>query len=83
MKALALLLLVTALTPSAQAQGVTQREYGTLPDGREVHEFTLDNGKGMQVNLLDFGGIVTRVLVPDLNGETDNVVLALPDLKNG
>lgn len=80
MKALAVLLLVTALTPSAQAHGVTQREYGTLPDGRAVHEFTLDNGQGMQVSLLDFGGIVTRVLVPDRNGETDNVVLALPDL---
>ncbi|WP_079527734.1 aldose epimerase family protein [Halobacillus hunanensis] len=37
--------------------------------------FTLTNDRGMSVSALNFGGIITEVLVPDKNGVIENVVL--------
>ncbi|MFN3302857.1 MAG: aldose epimerase family protein [Roseateles sp.] len=62
------------------AAGITARGYGRLPDGREVHEYRLDNGRGLVLTALDFGGIVTGLHLPDASGRVDNVVLSLPSL---
>lgn len=60
--------------------GVTARDYGRLPDGRQVREYRLDNGRGLVLTALDWGGIVTGLWVPDAAGRSDNVVLGLADL---
>ena len=36
-----------------------RRDYGLLPDGRAVHEYTLDNGRGLKLTAITLGGIVT------------------------
>ncbi len=59
------------------AAGVTVRDYGRLPDGRTVREYRLDNGRGLVLTALDWGGIVTGLWVPGL---ADSVVLGLRDL---
>jgi aldose 1-epimerase len=59
---------------------VTQRHYGVLTDGRAVDEFTLDNGRGLSLCAINFGGIVTALNVPGREGGAANVVLALPHL---
>ncbi len=51
-----------------------------MPDGRAVHEYTLDNGCGMTVGVINLGGIVTSIRVPDRAGRGDNVVLGFRDL---
>jgi aldose 1-epimerase len=56
------------------------RAYGRLPDGRAVHEYRLDNGRGLVLTALDWGGIVTGLWLPDAAGRSDNVVLGLADL---
>lgn len=38
-------------------------------------EYTLFNDPGMTVSVLDFGGIITKIMVPDRNGNFENVVL--------
>ena len=60
---------------------ISSRAYGRLPDGREVHEFRLDNGRGLVLTALDWGGIVTGLWVPDASGRSDNVVLGLASLE--
>jgi aldose 1-epimerase len=56
------------------------REYGRLPDGRVVHEYTLSNGLGLELTAITLGGIVTRLCVPDPRGASGNVVLGFDNL---
>ncbi len=54
--------------------------FGTLPDGTPVHIFTLDNGQGMTASVLDYGGVVVSLSVPDRSGRPDDVVLGYDDI---
>lgn len=54
---------------------ITQAPFGTLPDGRQVQQYTLKNKNGMVVRIIDFGGIVTEIHVPDRDGNFADVAL--------
>ena len=54
--------------------------YGQLPDGRAVHEYTLDNGRGLVLRAINLGGIVTELHCPDRDGQSANVVLGFDNL---
>jgi len=60
---------------------ITQAPFGTLPDGRPVTQFTLRNAAGMQVKVLDFGGIITEIHVPDRAGRMADVALGFERLE--
>ena len=60
---------------------ITQKPFGTLDDGREVSLFTLSNEHELEVNITNYGGIVTSIRTPDKNGDWDNVVLGFDSLK--
>ena len=60
--------------------GIRNRVYGHLADGREVREYTLDNGTGLTLSAINLGGIVTALRVPNRHGEIDNVVLGFETL---
>ncbi len=53
--------------------GLTQRAYGHLPDGRVVHEFTLVRDD-LELRFITLGGIVTALVVPDRDNLPGNVV---------
>jgi aldose 1-epimerase len=55
--------------------GITQAPFGTLPDGRQVTRYTLVNRNGMIVKILDFGGIINEIHVPDRAGVLADVAL--------
>lgn len=59
---------------------MTKRLYGTMPDGNPVHEHTLDNGRGLVLRAIDYGGIVTAIETPDREGRVANVVLGFDNL---
>jgi aldose 1-epimerase len=61
---------------------ITSREFGRMPDGRAVTEYTLDNGRGLSLSAINLGGIVTALHVPDGDGQSGNVVLGLPTLED-
>lgn len=60
---------------------VTKKLYGTMPDGKEVFEYTLDNGSGLCAKILNYGGIITELLVNDKNGNPTDVVLGRNNLE--
>lgn len=64
---------------SAEA-GISVRDYGRLPDGRQVHEYRLDNGHGLALTALDWGGIVNGLWLPGASDPGDSVVLGLRGL---
>lgn len=59
---------------------VTSDEYGTLPDGRKVTQYRLENSNGLSVAIIDYGGILTEVNVPDRSGKAANVTLGFDAL---
>jgi aldose 1-epimerase len=54
--------------------------FGALPDGCRVDLFTLSNNHGFEVAITNFGGIVTKIMAPDRDGELTDVVLGFDDL---
>ena len=59
---------------------IAVRDFGHLPDGRVVHEHTLDNGRGLVLRAINYGGIVTAIECPDRTGRSANVVLGFDNL---
>jgi len=51
-----------------------ERAFGNY-DNQPVTEYTLTNSSGMQVSILNYGGTVTKLMVPDRNGTAGDVVL--------
>ena len=60
--------------------------YGLTKDGREAKTYTISNKVGASVTISDFGGIITKLLVPDKDGKLTDVVLgydSASDYENG
>jgi aldose 1-epimerase len=53
--------------------------HGTKRDGTPVHAYTLQAGR-LRATILDMGGTITAIQVPDRQGRLRNVVLGLKDL---
>jgi aldose 1-epimerase len=54
--------------------------YGTLDDGTDVTLVTLSNGNGVEVDVISYGGIITRLVVPDADGTPGDIVQGLDNL---
>ena len=59
---------------------IQQAPFGTLPNGEQVSIFTLANANRMTVRILDFGGIITEIHVPDRAGAMQDVALGFDTL---
>jgi aldose 1-epimerase len=55
--------------------------FGRLPDGREVHQYTLENRSGVTAQIISYGATVTSLKVPDRNGKMEDVVLGYDSLQ--
>jgi aldose 1-epimerase len=66
-----------AAAPAAEVKVVP---YGVTKDGRKVTAYTLVNDRGASATVLDFGGKVTAIRVPDRDGKLGNTVQAFQDL---
>ena len=81
-----------AAEPSSSTSGVSQsmphaafamptsRPFGRLPDGREVHLYTLEVPGGWKATITDYGAILTSLQVPDKDGKLVDVVLGFDTL---
>ncbi|QHT67650.1 galactose mutarotase [Rhodocytophaga rosea] len=65
--------------PQIQAKaGITKSVFGTFPDGRVAHLFTLRNQAGMEVNISNYGGYIVSWTAPDRKGKQENITLGVP-----
>lgn len=60
--------------------GITQAPFGQLPDGTSITQFTLANRAGLFARIIDFGGVITELHVPDRDGRLADVVLGFDTL---
>lgn len=67
------------LATAAAADSVTQKPFG-MKDGKAVTLYTLTNSHGAQVSILNYGGIVQSLRVPDKHGKLGDVVLGFDSL---
>jgi aldose 1-epimerase len=59
---------------------VEKSTFGKLED-RDIAQFTLNGSSGAKVRIIEFGAIITEILVPDRSGKLANVVLATDSLE--
>jgi aldose 1-epimerase len=55
--------------------------FGTLPDGRPAHLYTLENTSGFHAEITDYGGTVVRVCAADRHGDFADVVLGFDSVE--
>ncbi|WP_232006377.1 aldose epimerase family protein [Mycobacterium sp. 852013-50091_SCH5140682] len=70
----------TKESAQSQAPSIAEEAFGQA-GGAPVTRYTLDSGHGMQVRILNYGGIIQSIDVPDRNGHANNVVLGFPNLE--
>lgn len=83
MRRVAAMVSVLGLATAVGSQAaVEQKPYGKLADGSEVTLFTLRNAKGMEAQIINYGGIVVSLKVPDRTGRFADVVLGYDKLED-
>jgi aldose 1-epimerase len=73
-------ILVSATCGAATLARVEEAVMGQMPDGRRVRAFTLRNGNGMSVKVMEYGATIVEIQALDHQGATTNVVLGAKTL---
>lgn len=60
---------------------VVKEKFGTTKCGKDVYAYTLTNSKGMAAKIINFGANLVSLLVPDANGNLEDVVLGFDTLE--
>ena len=59
---------------------ITRKPFGETKDGKKVELFTLSNNNQVSITLMNYGGTVTSVNMPDKNGKVENVICGFDKL---
>lgn len=73
----------TEIATDSVAKASTEMEkelFGKLPDGKEVYRHVLKNKNGVEVHVINYGGIITHLKTPDKNGVFGDIVLGYDSL---
>jgi aldose 1-epimerase len=68
-----------SIPPATGAPSLTRSPYGTV-GGKEITQFTLTNGSGMTVKVINYGATVTHLTAPGRDGTMADVVLGFDSL---
>jgi aldose 1-epimerase len=58
-----------------------KQSFGTTADGQPVYLYTLRNSKGAEARIMNYGGIVQSLKVPDKNGNLGDVALGFDNFE--
>ncbi|MEZ5756860.1 MAG: aldose epimerase family protein [Emcibacteraceae bacterium] len=70
----AFLSLVSCMT-NEELDRISVKQFGMLDDGRAVQVYTLKNSAGNSIDILDLGGIITTINMPDRDGNLADIAL--------
>ena len=65
--------------PQAAAVGVPRAAFGTA-DGKSVEIYTLRNARGVEAQVMTYGGIIVSLRTPDRTGKLEDIVLGFDSL---
>jgi aldose 1-epimerase len=66
---------------ATDAVSIAKTEFGKTVKGEQVDVYTLKNQKGMEVNIMTYGGIITSLKVPNKAGISEEVVIGFNNLQ--
>lgn len=66
--------------PEFPPKGITVAPFGKLKDGTDITLYTMSNGKGATMKVMNYGGIIVSLEVPDRDGDPVDVVLGYDSL---
>lgn len=69
----------TQETQMEKKSTITEKPFGTY-EGKPVTEYTLTNGNGMQVGIINYGGAITKIITPDKSGAMGDVITGFESL---
>lgn len=58
----------------------SEKPFGQTPNNEAVTLYTLKNSKGMEVQIMNYGAIITKIMVPDKNKVIEDVVLGFDSM---
>lgn len=70
----------TGSNSPAKRTPVSEKPFGQF-EGKPVTEYTLSNTSGMQVSIINYGGAISKLIVPDKNGQPGDVVFGFENLE--
>ena len=60
---------------------IEKEKFGETRDGRDVFIYTLENKNGSKVKICEYGAIITSIIVPDKDGNFEDVALGYDSLE--
>ncbi len=60
---------------------ITKSNFGVAPEGIEVNLYKISNSQGAELSVINYGGIIQSLKIPDKFGELANVVLGYDSLE--
>lgn len=64
----------------SQVKGISKAAFGKMKNGTPVSLYTLKNGKGITMKVMNYGGIIVSLIVPDKDGKPVDVTLGFDSL---
>lgn len=62
--------------------GIEKTIFGTMGDGTQIFQYSLENSRGMKAQVINYGAILVRLYVPDKNGKFEDVILGYDKLED-
>ena len=66
---------------ASDSVSIAKAIYGKTDKGEQVDRYTLKNQKGMEVNIITYGGIISSLKVPNKAGVSEEVVIGFNSLE--
>ncbi len=72
----------SAAVPAQSGSSVEKTSFGKTKSGIAIDRYTLRNKNGIEVAVINYGGIITSLLTPDKNSVLEDIVLGFDSLSD-